>query len=129
MKIRTDIEIQEKINDNILNKNKYVEWLCQNKTEKQMEKLLHNLEKMYKFAVQKKTTNHIQLINLWKDQVNTALKNYSNYKHLYTIIKKFNKKIKLIDKCGDIEFRMVEGSDEYIQLESFLAFAVLVGKK
>jgi len=54
MKIRTDIEIQEKINDNILNKNKYVEWLCQNKTEKQMEKLLHNLEKMYKFAVQKK---------------------------------------------------------------------------
>ena len=32
-----------------------------------------------------------------------------------------NKKIKLIDKCGDIEFRMVEGSDEYLQLESLLA--------
>lgn len=30
-------------------------------------------------------------------------------------------KIKLIDKCGDIEFRMVEGSDEYLQLESLLA--------
>ena len=95
MKIRTDNEIQEKINDCMLNKSKYVEWLCQNKTEKQMEKLLHNLEKMYKFAVQKKTTNHIQLINLWKDQVNTALKNYSNYKHLYTIIKKFNKNKKI----------------------------------
>ncbi len=30
-------------------------------------------------------------------------------------------KIALIDKCGDIEFRMVEGSDEYIQLETLLA--------
>ena len=32
-----------------------------------------------------------------------------------------NKKIKLIDKCGDIEFRMVEGSDEFLQLEALLA--------
>lgn len=31
------------------------------------------------------------------------------------------KKISLIDKCGEIEFRMVEGSDEYIQLEALLA--------
>jgi len=31
------------------------------------------------------------------------------------------KKIKLIDKCGDVEFRMVEGSDEFLQLESLLA--------
>ncbi len=30
-------------------------------------------------------------------------------------------KIRLIDKCGDIEFRMVEGSDEFLQLESLLA--------
>ena len=37
-------------------------------------------------------------------------------------------KVELIDKCGEVEFRMVEGSDEYIQLESFLAFVVLVGK-
>src|SRR3989338_3480158 len=36
-------------------------------------------------------------------------------------------KVELIDKCGEVEFRMVEGSDEYIQLESFLAFVVLVG--
>ncbi len=36
------------------------------------------------------------------------------------------KKVELIDKCGEIEFRMVEGSDEYIQLESFLAFIVVV---
>ncbi len=30
-------------------------------------------------------------------------------------------KIRLIDKCGEIEFRLVEGSDEYLQLESLLA--------
>ncbi len=37
-------------------------------------------------------------------------------------------KVTLIDKCGEIEFRMVEGSDEFIQLESFLAFVMLSGK-
>ena len=30
-------------------------------------------------------------------------------------------KLRLIDKCGDVEFRMVEGSDEYLQLETLLA--------
>ncbi len=39
------------------------------------------------------------------------------------------KKVELLDKCGEVEFRMVEGSDEYVQLESFLAFVVLVGSK
>lgn len=32
-----------------------------------------------------------------------------------------NKKIEMTDKCGEIEFRMVEGSDEYVQLESLIA--------
>nr|MBA4405502.1 replication factor C small subunit [Nanoarchaeum sp.] len=32
-----------------------------------------------------------------------------------------SKKAKMIEKCGEIEFRMVEGSDEYIQLEALLA--------
>ncbi|MBI4153989.1 replication factor C small subunit [Candidatus Woesearchaeota archaeon] len=31
------------------------------------------------------------------------------------------KKVALIDCCGEIEFRMVEGSDEFIQLEALLA--------
>tara|TARA_Y100000310_G_scaffold279647_1_gene298893 strand:- start:645 stop:1595 length:951 start_codon:yes stop_codon:yes gene_type:complete len=31
------------------------------------------------------------------------------------------KRIDLIDKCGEIEFRMVEGSDEFVQLEALLA--------
>lgn len=35
------------------------------------------------------------------------------------------KKVELIDKCGEIEFRMTEGSDEYIQLESLLAYVQL----
>jgi len=30
-------------------------------------------------------------------------------------------KVHLIDKCGEIEFRMVEGSDEFVQLEALLA--------
>lgn len=30
-------------------------------------------------------------------------------------------KIKLIDKCGETEFRIVEGSDEFIQLQALLA--------
>jgi replication factor C small subunit len=39
------------------------------------------------------------------------------------------KKVELVDRCGEIEFRMVEGADEYIQLESFLAFVAMVGSK
>jgi replication factor C small subunit len=39
------------------------------------------------------------------------------------------KKVELLNQCGEVEFRMVEGSDEYVQLESFLAFVVLVGTK
>ncbi len=35
-------------------------------------------------------------------------------------------KVELIDKCGEIEFRMTEGSDEYVQLEAFLANVVKV---
>lgn len=30
-------------------------------------------------------------------------------------------KIQLIDKCGEIEFRLTEGSDEFVQLEALLA--------
>jgi len=31
------------------------------------------------------------------------------------------KKVMLVDKCGEIEFRMVEGSNEFVQLEALLA--------
>jgi len=36
------------------------------------------------------------------------------------------KKVELVDKCGEIEFRMTEGSDEYLQLEALLANFTLV---
>lgn len=37
-------------------------------------------------------------------------------------------KVKLIMACGETEFRMTEGSDEYVQLEAFLAQAAVIGK-
>ena len=36
------------------------------------------------------------------------------------------KKAKLIEKCGEVEFRLVEGSDEYLQLEALLASFSLI---
>ena len=38
-------------------------------------------------------------------------------------------KVQMIEKTGEIEFRIVEGSNEHIQLESLLAQFVLMGKK
>jgi replication factor C small subunit len=32
------------------------------------------------------------------------------------------KKLSIVERCGDIEFRLVEGSDDYVQLEALLAF-------
>jgi len=37
-------------------------------------------------------------------------------------------KVRLIEKTGEIEFRLIEGSDEFIQLESLLASFVLAGQ-
>src|SRR3989344_3220807 len=50
-------------------------------------------------------------------------------KEIWNLKLEDRKKVELVDKCGEVEFRMVEGSDEYIQLESFLAFVMLVGDK
>ena len=38
-------------------------------------------------------------------------------------------KMMLIEKCGEIEFRMTEGSDEYLQLEALLAHAAVINSK
>ncbi|OFY67582.1 MAG: hypothetical protein A3H98_03605 [Bacteroidetes bacterium RIFCSPLOWO2_02_FULL_36_8] len=86
--LKPDSEIQEKINDCKENKMQYVEWLCQNKTEKQLERLLKRFDKLYEFAVHNKIVNHIELINLWKDQVNTSLIRLYNFDDYYTILKK-----------------------------------------
>jgi len=39
------------------------------------------------------------------------------------------KKMLLIEKCGEIEFRMVEGADEFVQLEALLSQFALAGKQ
>jgi len=39
------------------------------------------------------------------------------------------KKLEMIKLCGDIEFRMVEGSDEFIQLESLIAGIAYIKNK
>lgn len=38
------------------------------------------------------------------------------------------KKVMLVEKCGEIEFRMTEGSDEFLQLEALLAQFTLAKK-
>jgi replication factor C small subunit len=37
-------------------------------------------------------------------------------------------KVRLTEKIGEVEFRMVEGSDEFVQLQSLLASFVLAGQ-
>ena len=39
------------------------------------------------------------------------------------------KKMELVAECGECEFRISEGSDEYLQLEAFLAKVTLAGSK
>ncbi len=50
-------------------------------------------------------------------------------KEIWNLKLEDRKKVELVDKCGEVEFRLVEGSDEYVQLESFLAFVMMVGTK
>lgn len=38
------------------------------------------------------------------------------------------KKVQLVDKCGETEFRIVEGTDEFLQLEALLAQFVMAGQ-
>ncbi|MGV8086052.1 MAG: replication factor C small subunit [Candidatus Woesearchaeota archaeon] len=40
-----------------------------------------------------------------------------------------HKKLEMIKECGEVEFRLIEGSDEYLQLESLLAKFVLINSK
>jgi len=42
-------------------------------------------------------------------------------KEIWNLSIEDERKVKLVDKCGEIEFRMVEGSDEFVQLEALLA--------
>ncbi|MBW2965258.1 replication factor C small subunit [Candidatus Woesearchaeota archaeon] len=48
-------------------------------------------------------------------------------KEIYNLELDNRSKMVLVDKCGEAEFRMSEGSDEFVQLEAFLANVALVG--
>ncbi len=50
-------------------------------------------------------------------------------KEIWNLELEDRKKVELVEKCGEVEFRMSEGADEFIQLESYLAFVVLVGSR
>ncbi len=47
-------------------------------------------------------------------------------KEIWTLQIEDKKKLEMIKECGEAEFRMVEGSDEFIQLESLLSKFVLI---
>jgi replication factor C small subunit len=49
-------------------------------------------------------------------------------KELYNLDIDGRSKMRLIEKCGEAEFRLTEGSDEFVQLEAFLASVTLAGK-
>lgn len=42
-------------------------------------------------------------------------------KEIWNLNIKDEEKVRLVDKCGEVEFRMVEGSDEFIQLEALIS--------
>jgi replication factor C small subunit len=50
-------------------------------------------------------------------------------KEVWTMDIPEKQKVHIVDRIGETEFRMVEGSDEFVQLESFLAHLVNVGSR
>lgn len=51
------------------------------------------------------------------------------HRSIYDLTIPDERKIKLIEKTGEIEFRLVEGSNDHIQLETLLAFISMEGGK
>lgn len=50
------------------------------------------------------------------------------HKQIYSLQILEEEKVKLVEKCGEYEFRISEGANELIQLESLLAQFMLVKK-
>ena len=59
MRIHSEDEVEEKIQDCIQNEKMYVEWLCQNQTEKQLERKLKSIEKLNDFALHNNIARHV----------------------------------------------------------------------
>ena len=76
-----------------------------------------------KYDISRETDEGV-VIDMTKDNKILAIKiaNISQIqKEVWNLSVDDRKKISMIDACGEIEFRMVEGSDEFIQLECLLA--------
>lgn len=93
--MKTAAEIQLKINDCIENKLQYVEWLCENKTEMQLERLKNKIEKLVVVAKRENITEHIMLITLWQEHINCALDKMDKKGNLFEILKKIRRDRKL----------------------------------
>ena len=70
---------------------------------------------------------------LFETMYEYGLSGFDVIKQIQSIITKMdlsNKlKLKIIEKAGEIEFRLVEGSNEAIQLESFLSYITLISNE
>ncbi len=47
-------------------------------------------------------------------------------KEIWNLEVEDKKKLEMIKECGEVEFRMIEGSDEFIQLESLISKFTLI---
>ncbi len=50
-------------------------------------------------------------------------------KEVWSLALDDKKKLDVVVKCGEVEFHLVEGSDDFVQLESLLAYLALVNSK
>ena len=75
-------------------------------------------------SIKNKHSDVITAINSYKNALKFEA-HKSMQKEIWNVTIEPEIKVRLTEKTGEIEFRMVEGADEYVQLESFLAFAVL----
>lgn len=104
------------------------------------EEVVYSLASVAKPKEIKKVLEHA-LANKFIDARNELLNLMTNYglsgldviKQIQKEILDLNidgrKQMQLMEKCGEAEFRISEGSDEFLQIESFLASVALAGQK
>ena len=79
--------------------------------------------------VNKKTNKHLEELDVMlKESVSGTDIIKSMQKEIWNLQIDNELKVRLTEKTGEIEFRLVEGSDEFVQLEALLAGFVLAGK-
>ncbi len=104
------------------------------------EELIYSLASVAK-PKELKNVLELALENKFIDSRNEMLKVMTNYglsgldvirqvqREISSLKLDSRKQMELIEKCGEAEFRISEGSDEFLQLEAFLASVALAGQK